>query len=75
MTRKDYESLPDGTRVWYRQDFFAFPILGTIRHKDGQRGVWVNFFGYCQGLFADEDNHEGNHKCCELFDNKEDNTK
>lgn len=52
MTKEKFDKLPDGTKVWFSPAYFAFPMLGIIRTIDGERGIWINFFGDGQCLFV-----------------------
>ncbi len=45
MTVKEFNSLADGTAVWFRPPYFAFAMPATVRIMDGSRGLWVNFYG------------------------------
>ena len=67
MTQEDYERLPDGTRVWFCTDFFAIPILGVIKTKNGERGIWVNFFGHGQCHFLDKTFYTGIHNYVTVY--------
>lgn len=51
MTKTDYDSLPVGTKVWFKPSYLSFAMLGTVKEKDGERGIWVNFFGDGQCMF------------------------
>ena len=61
MTKERYESLRDGTRVWFHPSYFAYSMLGVIKTVNGERGIWVNFFGDGQCHFPDKNNQYGNH--------------
>ena len=53
MTKDDFEKLKDGDKVWFCPTYFAFPMLGVVKHGyRSMKGVWVNFFGEGQCLFA-----------------------
>ena len=52
MTKEEFDSLPEETRVWYAPTYFAFPFPGVVRTIDGLKGVWINFYGDGQCHFA-----------------------
>jgi len=58
MTVKEFNSLADGTAVWFRPPYFAFAMPATVRIMDGSRGLWVNFYGDGQCFFAPQDGRE-----------------
>lgn len=59
MTKKEFEQLEPGTKVWLKYQYFKFPWLGIIRREEGHNCVYVNFFGDAQATFdyADINDH------------------
>lgn len=55
MTVKEFNSLADGTAVWFRPPYFAFTMPATVRIRDGRRGLWVNFYGDGQCRFESQE--------------------
>ena len=45
MTQDEFEKLNDGDPVWFEPTYFHFPIRGTIRTLNGEKGVFINFYG------------------------------
>ena len=79
MTKERFDSLPDGTLVWFHPHYFAFPMLGTIRtytrtdgvwgeFSGGGRGIWVNFYGEGQCLFTPPEYKSDWYECVSLHD-------
>ena len=58
MTKDKFDKLENGTMVWYAPAYFSFPMLGVIKTMDGEKGVWVNFYGDGQCFFAPEEGYE-----------------
>ncbi|MCQ2402409.1 MAG: hypothetical protein MJ202_01610 [Lentisphaeria bacterium] len=58
MTVKEFNSLADGTFVWFSPPYFAFPMPATVRIRDGQRRLWINFYGDAQCRFEQQDGRE-----------------
>ena len=51
MTKDEFDKLNDGDTAWFEPHYFHFPMLGIIRTIDGEKGVWINFFGDAQAHF------------------------
>lgn len=51
MNKHDFDRLKEGENVWFAPHYFAFPMLGVIRTINGEKGVWINFFGDGQAHF------------------------
>lgn len=64
MTRKDFEKLEPGTKVWFKYRCFTLPMLGIIRREQGHNIIYVNFFGEGQGTWDYNDINDH----CYLFE-------
>lgn len=57
MTKKEFEQLEPGTKVWLYFPHFSFPWVGIIRREEGHNVVFVNFFGMGRGIFHGNDRY------------------
>lgn len=51
MTKDELEKLDIGTALWFRPDYFAFPMVGVVKQVKKEKGIWINFFGEGQCFF------------------------
>lgn len=58
MTVKEFNSLADGTAVWFRPPYFAFAMPATVRITGERHGLWVNFYGDGQCMFVPQEGRE-----------------
>ena len=58
MTIEEYAALPEGETVWFRPPFLSYAFPGVVRTIGNTRGIWVNFFGDGQCLFAHQEGRE-----------------
>lgn len=72
MTKKEFEQLAPGTKVWLYYPYLTFPWVGIIKQEDGHNVVFVNFWGYGRGIFHGNDN-EPIYNDIKLFDEENPN--
>ena len=40
-----------GQKIWFNPPYFAYAFPGEIQIRDGELGIWINFFGDAQCFF------------------------
>lgn len=55
LTKKQWGNLVPGDKVWVSPRYFAFPMLGVIKRRQGGKGVWINLFGDAQFFWRSSD--------------------
>ena len=51
MKKEEFDKLNDGDTVWFEPHYFKFPMMGTVRTINGEKGIFVSFFGDAQAHF------------------------
>lgn len=52
MTKEEFYKLKDGEQVWYYPTYFRYAFPAIVKTIDGEKGLWVNFFGDGQCHFT-----------------------
>lgn len=58
MTKREWDKLKEGDKVWVDMPYFAYKMLGVVKTIDHWKGVWVNFFGDGQMHLCPADRHK-----------------
>lgn len=45
MTKREWNKLQEGDKVWVDMPYLAYKMLGVVKTIDHRKGVWINFFG------------------------------
>ena len=45
MTKREWDKLKEGDKVWVFPSYFTFEMLGVVKVIKHKKGVWLNFFG------------------------------
>ena len=55
MTKREWDKLKEGDKVWVFPSYFTFEMLGVVKVIKHKKGVWINFFGDGQMFWRPED--------------------
>lgn len=58
MTRREWNKLQEGDKVWVDMPYLAYKMPGVVRTIDHQKGIWINFFGDGQTHLCPTDRHK-----------------
>ena len=45
MTKREWDKLKEGDKVWVDMPYFAYKMLGVVKIIKHEKGIWLNFFG------------------------------
>ena len=58
MTKREWNKLQEGDKVWVDMPYFAYKMLGVVKVIKHEKGVWINFFGDGQMHLCPADRHK-----------------